>query len=225
VDHFFGPEDTKRARFDKSSSFQCWMTSEKSGVFLLVGYSEYGIVTHQNYCWTSPIAIDLIQGQQASKSPHAYALLPSKGSANMRKIILSLLSQLLSFQTEKLREEDVSRELELLYSEVVKSSKDWELDASLEKLSQFVLGLIPVSQTVHIIVDRLDRLDPCEADDRIAFLRILAQAAQTTECVVKVFVVISGSDWIFQPSDLREFGEFIVIHKERQERLSDQDDY
>ncbi|KAJ4289220.1 hypothetical protein N0V90_011562 [Kalmusia sp. IMI 367209] len=225
VDRFFDSNDRKRASFNDSTSFRSWELSTQSAMFLLVGYSEFSIATHQHYCWVSPIVVDLVRRSRESESTHAYHLLPAKGEKGLKDVILSLLSQLLPYQANKLRNESITRNLEHLYAEVIKSVKDWELDAALEKLSQYVIDLFPPSANITLLLDRLDRLNPREGDDRIALLRILARVVQTAGCVVKVFIVISGSDWKFEQTDVRDFSDVIATHRERQERINDEDDY
>lgn len=227
VDRFFSSTcDHKRAAFDCCTVFTEWKTSEKSALLLLIGYQEYSIAMHQHYCWVSPIVIDLVRQNENAGSILAYHLLPTKGSTGLRDVVLSLLSQLLPYQATTLRNESVVRNLEQLYSSMVASAHDWELDAALEKLSLYVINeLFPASAKITLLLDRLDRLDPRESDDRTALIRILAKVARTAECTVKIFVVASGSDWRFDVGDVREFEDVVAVRRERQERICDEDDY
>ncbi|KAF1949694.1 hypothetical protein CC80DRAFT_579665 [Byssothecium circinans] len=200
VEHFYSIGDRKRAEFERSESFTTWEATTKSAFLVLVGFPEYSVVEQQQHCWISPIAIDFINDCKASTKYHAYHILPSKGRTSLKTIMLSLLSQILPLQCEKFRDSTTCRNIEESYAKIARSHDRCDmkaLDESLGSLGLHILELFSPSDSITVILDRVDR---CEEDDRVALLRILAQLAQAVKCTFKVFVVIRGSDWSFQPA-------------------------
>lgn len=222
VDRFFAPEDNKRGEFDKSAKFQTWVSSPQSSYLILVGYSDYSIADRQYYCWLSPIVVDLVEEAHSHHRFWACYMLEAKISTDFKNVILSLLAQLLPCRHDKLRDVEIWQTIERLHLMVSTSKSDSDLDASLGKLATYVLNLFDSSHSVYFFLDRVDK---CEEDSRLALLQILAKVTQGVQCALKIFVVISGSDWPINARDLKEFGELITIHTEQQERVDDQDDY
>lgn len=222
VDQFFGLGDPRRVRFDNKWVYQDWKNSPKSSAFLLTGYTERSSEERQHYCWLSPIIIDLVQESHKKSQYYTYHILPAKRTVELQTVILSLLSQLLQYQSAGLRDEAVFQELQQLYTKATSATSGADLDISLQDLSLHVLNLFQPTDIVFLFLDRVDR---CEADTRLALLHILATTALNCRCTLKVFAVISGSDWEFNSRDMREYGDAVITHREVQERVSDIDDY
>ncbi|KAF2185749.1 hypothetical protein K469DRAFT_777604 [Zopfia rhizophila CBS 207.26] len=115
----------------------------------------------QYYCWLSPLLLGLIDERQKKGEFYAYHLLPVKGVASLRNIILSLLSQILRFESHKLRNEDVCQNLEALERKAAQNASKYDLDESLKELSLRVVNLFEQPETIFLFLDRRDR---CEED-------------------------------------------------------------
>jgi hypothetical protein len=222
VDGFFDSNDPRRAQFDHTLVYQDWRNSRRSSAFLLTGYTERSSEVHQHYCWLSPIIVDLVQESHQKSQYHAYYILPAKGTIDVQTVVLTLLSQLLRYQTASLRDEEVFQELQQLYVKVTSATSGADLDISLQDLSLHVINLFRSEDTVFLYLDRADR---CDTDTRLALLHILATTALNCRCTLKVFAVISGSDWDFNARDFKEYGDAVITHREVQERINDIDDY
>jgi hypothetical protein len=95
--------------------------------------------------------------------------------------------------------------------------------ATLQKIVLRVVNFFDESETVYLIVDRIDRcMYPGKADHRRALTKALVRMVEGARCKLKVLAVINGYDW--RVEDIRyEFGAekegTLIIHTERQCRL------
>ena len=86
-----------------------------------------------------------------------------------------------------------------------------------------VIKFFESSETVHIMVDRVDR---CEENDRMTLMSILGRMVAEAPCTVKVLIVISGSDWTFDIKEIdKKHRDAFIIYEERQGTTTDEMDY
>jgi len=143
-----------------------------------------------------------------------------------------VLLQLLRQKPQALRDEEEHAEIcaELrMYEDLSNNTSKDDMNedkriATLEKIAWRVVNFFEESETVYIIVDRVDRcMDPRKAaDHRKALLKALVRMVEGAKCNLKILAVINGYDW--RVEDRRdEFGEekkgIFIIHTERQCRL------
>lgn len=219
----FRIKDEKRRLFEASTEYNQWQSPRHSSVLVLIGYSEPTIEVEQYYCWLSPLVLDLIEQYRkqldgtTQRDFHAYHLLDVKRDTSLHDVIISILFQLLRFKPQALNEQDHYFNLIKLHQQ------SHEEPRRLEELAMAVIGFFDPSDTVYILLDRLDR---CATSERLMLLDLLAHLTKGASCTLKVLVVVSGSDWSF---DLREipktYRDVVVRYVERQERTEESNYY
>jgi hypothetical protein len=233
AEQFEQMRDDRLGTFERSENYRTWLESRQACLLILSGYNERSILD-EDQCWLSPIALNHIEhlSQSGSEATLAYHLLPQRRETLIHDVIPAILLQLLRQKCQALRDEKEYAELcaelrkyeDLSSNTTTKDMKEHDRMATLQKIAVRVVNFFEDSETVYIIVDRVDRcIDPKkDADHRKALLKVLVRMAEGAKCNLKILAVINGYDW--RVEDRRdEFGAekngTVIIHTERQCRL------
>lgn len=232
TEQFEQMRDDRLVTFERSKDYRTWLESKQACLLILSGYNEPSI-SDEDECWLSPIALNLIEHLSRPNGAViiAYHLLPLRRETLIHHVLPIVLLQLLRQKRQALRDEKEHAELcaELRkYDELSnKKEKDDMIEytriATLQKIALRVVNFFEESETVYIIVDRVDRCrDPRKADHRKALVKALVRMVEGAKCNLKILAVINGYDWIVEERR-DEFGEEkkgrVIIHTERQCRL------
>ena len=198
-------EQMRGRRFDlfkACDDYQSWISSENSSLLILSGYNNRSIV-HVDQCWLSPIAVAMITDLRLNSSHpiYGYYVFNPQGSLLYRPLSVILL-QLLRQKYQVLRNRSQSDELraELYelqkYEHEVMATEDERLSA-LHKVARRVVGFFDESETVYVILDRLDRCCDLKkrVDHRKPLLKALVRMVEAARCKLRVLVVINGYSW------------------------------
>lgn len=213
--------DEKRQIFEAGSEYKKWLNPRHSSVLVLIGHSEPSIMVAQFYCWLSPVVLDFIEQQRTNQKIHAYYLLEVKRETSLHDVMISILFQLLRFKPQVLDEQDHYFKLRSLHKQFHKDSH--EDSQHLEELALVVIKFFKPSETVHIMLDRLDR---CSEPDRLTLLNLLGCMAKEAPCILKVLVVISGSDWTFDLKEIeKKYRDAVIRYVAHQEKTEESNYY
>ncbi|KAF4624369.1 hypothetical protein G7Y89_g13804 [Cudoniella acicularis] len=200
----FRPGDKKRQKFEASTEHEEWRTPKNSRILILVGHSEESIVVRQYRCWLSSIVLDHIEKRRTDGDIYACYLFEVRRETPMHDAMTSLLFQLLRFKKQALR-----KHINSFRPEDTK-----EFDA-LEETSRRVIKFFEPSETVYIMLDRVDK---CREEERTSLLNILGRMVTEALCTLKILIVISGSDWTINLNEVdKKYRDLFKIYEERQE--------
>lgn len=198
-------EQMRGRRFDLFKScndYQSWINSEHSSLMILSGYNNKSIV-HLDQCWLSPVAVAMIMDLRLNSSHpiYDYYIFNPQGSSLYRPLSVILL-QLLRQNYQALRNKSQSDELRAELYELQKyehkdmTAKDERLSA-FHKVALRVVGLFDESETVYVVLDRLDRCCDLKkrVDHRKPLLKTLVRMVEAARCKLRVLVVINGYQW------------------------------
>jgi hypothetical protein len=232
AEQFEQMRDDRLKTFEKSQNYRTWLESNQACMLILSGYNERSILD-EDQSWLSPIALNHIEhlSHPDSAAIIAYHLLPQQRQTLIHHVLPTILLQLLRGKRQALRNEKEYAELcadlrKYDYLSNSAASSDTNGDtriAMLQKIALRVVNFFSESETVYIIVDRVDRcMYPGKADHRRALTKALVRMVEGAKCNLKILAVINGYGW--RVEDIRdEFGaekkETLIIHTERQCRL------
>lgn len=219
--------------FKKHEDYQSWIKSEHSCLFILSGYNNISIASRVQ-CWASPVAMAMITQLRACPGPpiHAYYVFATQGELlypAFSVIFLQLLRQRRQVLREKSRCDEMRAELYELQEhehrdDMVGATED-ERFSALQNVALRVISFFDESETVHVILDRVDRC--CDLKKRIdhrkPLLKALVKMVEAARCKLKVFVVINGYQWSIEErrDELEEkMTGRVIVHKEVQELVS-----
>lgn len=215
-------ETFKQDQNGQLSSLSSWTKSERPRVRVIYGQNNES----RNYalqCWASLVAVDRIDRltRNGNDNPYAYFIFRDQGIL-YHQVIPRVLFQLLHTQSarEALRNTHEDAEIFALLHDLkaaaeaderlptsppsgpIKSRRVTRPDSrmqALQKLAIRVVRLFKGSETVEIIIDRLDlcrvRQENVEVDHRRRVLDTLVRMAQEAEARVQVMVVVNGHGW------------------------------
>jgi len=232
AEQFEQMQDDRLKTFEKSQNYRTWLESNQACLLILSGYNERSILD-EDQCWLSPIALNHIEhlSHPDNAAIFAYHLLPQQRQTLIHHVLPTILLQLLRRKRQALRNEKEYAELcadlrkyEDLSNNAASSDTNGDTRiATLQKIALRVVNFFSESETVYIIVDRIDRcMYPGKADHRRALIKALVRMVEGAKCNLKILAVINGYGW--RVEDIRdEFGaekkETLIIHTERQCRL------
>lgn len=215
--------------FRVGKDYQSWTRSEDSCLLILSGYNNKSIV-HLDQCWLSPVAMAMISELRLSPSHliYAYYVFGQQGESLYRPFSVILL-QLLRQKRRVLRNESQCDELRAELYELQKyihgDNKVMEADeeriSALHKVALRVMGFFDESETVHVILDRVDRCCDLKksADHRKPLLKALIKMVEASRCKLRVLVVINGYQWSVerQRDELEEkMSGKVIVHTAEQ---------
>lgn len=228
--------------FKHCQDYQQWIRSPSASLLILSGYNNECILASNQYCWMSPVAINFIEdllGQTANSDAsagggniYAYCVIPSRGADLYQEILPSILIQLLRKKSHALRDEkeygELRAELSMLQapshstSSAEKASKDETRAVTMQKIALRVIkNLFDESDTVYIIVDRVDRCNVVKnnTNHRKALLQVLVAMVQAARTKLRVLAVVNGLSWNVQKYE-DELGitmkDRVIFHTKKQ---------
>ena len=213
-----GPElDSFRA----SEDYQLWKESERSCLLILSCYNDISI--HQAYqCWFSPIAAATVKdfGQEEIRPLYAYYALPQNGKL-LYDVLSVILLQLLRQKSGALRDEQRHTELRTELGKFHQTGMD-ENDRvlAMERVTLREIDFFDESETLYIVVDRVDRCrDPKTVDRHKMLLKNFIKMVEAARCKLRVLTVINGRSWRVE-SHRDEIGakmkEGLILHTAEQ---------
>ena len=141
-------------------------------------------------------------------------------------ILLQLLRQKHQVLRNKSQSDELRAELDDLqkYEHEVKSAEDERLSA-LRKVALRVVGFFDESETVYVVLDRLDQCCDLkkQIDHRKPLLKALVRMVEAARCKLRVLVVINGYQWPVEQrrDELEEkVKERIIVHTAEQENIA-----
>lgn len=159
------------------------------------------------HCWASPLAAERIGSLRASRddTPFAFFVIRNE-TVRLPDVVTALLAQLLHTRQGARRDEQQWAELvaraEKLREAPGPSQTDRQIRnkriKNLEDVAVHVIRMFGTSETVEIIVDRLDRCRVREdgpVGDRGALLKLLSELVKKAHARVKILVVVNWHDW------------------------------
>ncbi|KAI0593507.1 hypothetical protein F4775DRAFT_497054 [Biscogniauxia sp. FL1348] len=235
--HLFDQMSPNRiAELQRTKEFTSWSSSEKSGVMLLHGHNNHQLGQAKRSSWLSPFTVDhIIRLQDPSFSdPYGYYIFHVANTSihNALPIVLfHLLNHRLcnlgpSEARGKLQEDVQFYKLELENRKIRdrRSSEqdDGKLGANLQKVAFGVLSLFEPNQTVHLVMDRIDR---CRPEEQYEMMDILGYLVQEVACNLKILLVLDSVGWGVSTSTYRRtFGGRLECMELRQE-IADHGNY
>lgn len=200
--------------FKSGTDYRSWATAEQSCLLVLSGYNNKSILLNTDHCWVSPVAMALLD-DMSRKSPtttgpppiYAYYVFAQRGELLYYAFSVVLL-QLLRQKTHALRNTEKYDELRAELHELRKFEQgshryghDDEADDD-DRLSAFhkvilrILNFFNEDETVHVILDRVDRCQERNGvNHRKALLKALVKIVEVVRCRLHVLVVINGYSW------------------------------
>ncbi|KAI9644988.1 hypothetical protein NHQ30_007023 [Ciborinia camelliae] len=215
--------------FKAASEYQAWRVSEESQLLVLWGYNNPSIYQEVE-CWLSPVATSTIN-ELSQNSFLAYNIVGNEKFAH--EIVSVILLQLLRIRSERLNDESQYLELHsdleeyrLLWNEGERSIENEKaMLAVLQKMAARIASFFNPSETVYIIIDRVDqcshRKSGTTLNHRKALLDVLVNMVDAASCKLKILAVVNGHDWNLRGYDLdSRKGKRVVIYDAEQELKS-----
>lgn len=194
--------------FKANKKVQFWQSSPHSQMLLLEGYNHHSMWSSRE-CWLSPFAVDLIagMGKTGQADPHAFYVLGLRELELYPQVLSSIIIQLLMQNRQALRNEAQYAELRAEINEYHEATeagdkkheeqenKDKALRL-LEKVALRVLNIFEPTQTVWIIIDRVDRCRLRSGfNHQKKLLKTLVHLVEKSKGKVRVLAVVNGHDW------------------------------
>lgn len=207
-------------QFKTCDDYISWINSDHSSMLILSGYNNKSIV-YLDQCWLSPIATAMITDLRLDSSHpiYSYYIFKPQGSSLYRPLSVILL-QLLRQKSQILRDASQYDELRAELFEMqrckheIGPTEDEGLLA-LRNVALRVVGFFDESETVHVVLDRLDRCCDLKkrVDHRKPFLKALVRMVEAARCKLKVLVVFNGYQWSVEQDELEEHvGGRVILH-------------
>lgn len=228
--YFQQMRDEELDLFRSQSNYKQWNKSPKQSLLILSGYNNKSI-SSIDLCWMSPVATAKIRdlGRECGRPIYAYSILPQSGKL-VYEVLPAILLQLLKQKIHALRDEKQYAELlSALHrfqdrGKLSKSDERYEdrMLATLHDVALSAVNFYDESESVYIIVDRVDRCRDWKnkVDHRKILLKCLAKLVEGARCKLKVLVVVNGHSWSVGRyediigGNMKEKG--IIIHEEEQ---------
>lgn len=209
--------------FRRQPVYQRWIKSPQQCLLILSGKNNESI-SEIDECWMSPVATAMIKdlGQECRRSIYAYSILPQPGKL-VYDVLPAILLQLLRQKISALRDEkqyaELRSELQKLPDcvKLSKSDKTYEdkMLATLHKVALRVINFFDESDSLYIIVDRVDRCrDWKKVDHRKMLLECLVKLVEGARCKLRVLAVINGYSWPVEkyPDIGRNVKDRVITH-------------
>ncbi|EXJ82359.1 hypothetical protein A1O3_06172 [Capronia epimyces CBS 606.96] len=216
-DHLNAPyfEQMRGKRLDAlraDSGYQSWSNSDGPSLLILSGHNESSI-NYLDRCWVSPVATamisDLFQATSGGTENLVYGYYVFHSKDDLYRSISAVLLQLLRKKSVVLRKKSQWDELRAALSNLeackpvanhnhaTSGTGDARRLAAFEHVVHRVIGLFDDSETIHIVLDRLDQCcDLVEkVDQRKLLLKLLAKLVESARCRLKILVVNNGDQW------------------------------
>ncbi|KAL4800786.1 hypothetical protein BDV19DRAFT_352147 [Aspergillus venezuelensis] len=182
--------------------YQEWTASKQPRLLILDGRNSGGISTQ---CWLSWVAISTIERLRNSSDQYAYAyyIVPQQG-ASLYQVLPTILLQLMTQKKDMLR---VGKQRDALRAELYKYQEsamtksanmmgsDRQTDV-LHDIARRVVEFFNESETLYIIIDRVDRCcDYRNFDHRKSLMDGLVRMVNVARCKLKILSVSESSGW------------------------------
>ncbi|KAF3015629.1 hypothetical protein E8E14_011112 [Neopestalotiopsis sp. 37M] len=191
-----------------SRAYISWSSDDTSSVLFLQGQNNPDIGYQKSTSWISPIAVDHIMQLQKSDGPLGYYMLP-QDSTGMHDLLPIVLFNLLRHDLCDLGPSEKRSKLQHELQEYAAcrldqhgsrrhgdlgnvDDEDRKLIAILQRVALAVLALYPSHQSVHIVLDRIDR---CPRDEQYELIDLLGYLVQNAVCNLKILLVADSADW------------------------------
>ena len=201
--YFQQMRDEELDLFRRQSDYKRWDNSPQRCLLVLSGYNNASI-NGIDQCWMSPVATAKIGNldKECGRTIYAYSILPQLGKLAY-DVLSEILLQLLTRKIHVLRDEKQYTELfwELQkFRDCGKLSKseanDEQMLATFHRVALSAVNFFDESESVYIIVDRVDRCrDWKKVDHRKILLKCLVKLVEGARCNLKVLAVINGRSW------------------------------
>lgn len=176
--------------------YQRWRNSEQSCLLILSGYNN--IANDRVYqCWLSPIATTTVKDfdQRDIRPLYAYYALQPNGIL-LWDVVSVILLQLLRQKSAILRDEQKYAEVRTELENFHQTKVDSQRALAMERVALRVIDLFDYSDSLYIIIDRVDRCrNPKRADHRKSLLKLLVKMVEAARCTLRVLTVIDGASW------------------------------
>ena len=216
--------------FKTCNDYQSWINSEHSSLLILSGYNNNSI-DYLDQCWLSPVAVDMIMDLMDNPNHPIYSYYVFRPQSSLlyrplSVILLQLLRQKRQVLRNKSQSDELRAELDDLqkYEHKGKSAEDERLFA-LHKVALRVVGFFDESETVYVVLDRLDQCCDLKmrVDHRKLLLKALVRMVEGARCKLRVLVVINGYQWSVEQrrDELEEKVKGrIIVHTAEQENIA-----
>ncbi|KAM3072727.1 hypothetical protein ACMFMF_007060 [Clarireedia jacksonii] len=188
--------------FRASPIYSKWSSSEEPSLLAIWGYNNIGI-WNASHCWLSPVATSFIE-QLRPDDLHAYIIVKQDEYAHdiLAKIVLQLLRCKPEALTDEKRYSELSPDM-VAYQRIYNGNQSsmrtddrTKIDI-IERIATRVISFFEPSDTVYIIIDRVDRcsIKTSGTNHRKALLNALEAMVKIATCKLKVLAIINGYDW------------------------------
>lgn len=214
--------------FKSHSDFQTWSLSAKSCMLILAGYNHESICW-ATQCWLSPVALHMIASFEKfeDNNPCAFYVLGLRDVDPLPQVLSCILLQLLRLNRQALQNvaqhTELRAELQKYQRAANAGDESSTKNALLQMVALRVLNMFDPSETVWIILDRVDRCrDGSNINHRKALLKMMVHLVENAKVKVRVLAVVHGYDWrVDEEGD--ELGQSgmgsVIIHTGRQQTL------
>jgi hypothetical protein len=195
-------------RFITSRDYQAWESAKSSSLLVVSAYNDSSI-SYLDQCWASPVALNKIAEleQESDSPPYGYYVFSSRDEGlhhAMAVILLQLLNKTPHLLRQKSRYDEIYAAMDSFNQYTAASdeaAQDRKTQASklvaLEKMASRIIGIFEPSESVYIIIDRVDRC--CHVaksvDQRMALMKLLGRLAQASRCTLKILTVVHADQW------------------------------
>jgi hypothetical protein len=218
--------------FKAHPDVQAWQSSPDSRMLLLAGYNHESMYS-SGECWLSPFAVDTIasMGNSGQADPYAFYIL-GRGELDLfPQVLSSIIVQLLVQNRQALRIEAQHAELRAEIKEYHEAANVGDKEHEehkysdkalrlLQKIALRVLNMFEPTQTVWIIIDRVDRCKlGSKFNHRKKLVKTMVHLVERAKVKVRVLAVVNGFDWkVDEQSDEFEQSneESVILHIDRQ---------
>ncbi|KAI9697894.1 MAG: hypothetical protein M1820_007681 [Bogoriella megaspora] len=197
--------------------FKSWSACGQSAILLIVGANNQ--VSRGTYCWMSPLAIDIIRQRNTDCNAHAYYVF-TRHQFDMHRAWFEIIFQLVQWKRSALRKNNCFATLSANIEAHNTAKLDSDDDSRFEALCKLVEGMIQIFEPGETVNITLDRIDWCEADQQLDFMRVLMSMLERAQCVVKLLAVAKDTNWEVDETSLPPLkrGQFIKVTEEQRLR-------
>lgn len=191
--------------FKACPEYSSWFYSQHSSLLILSGHNNESI-TYLDQCWLSPIAVTMVEELSFNDSEtfHAYYIFSPSGESlypALSVILLQMIRQRIAVLRDESQYNELRAELHKWNDNEQETKSHLEADdrklSALRKVIRRVICFFEESDTVYIILDRVDRCCDLKKklDHRKILLKVLVEMVKVARCKLRLLVVINGDQW------------------------------
>lgn len=225
-------EDLEAFKRDGNGDLVGWAELPKPSLLVVYGENNESIF-YDRHCWVSPVAVNRIKCLRSADNYSPYAFFVFRNEDILYdEVISTVLLQLLKTRIEAFRDRHERDELVALLRQTGAAAEadkracstspaNWSSRSNpprvtrsnritaLHKVAIRVIRMFTSSETVDIVVDRLDlcraRQGEVEVDHRKQVLETLTKMVEEAEARVRVMVIVKSHGWQeLQDDDIQE---------------------